>query len=64
MIGGLPKWVWDLLADLIDYEAEHGKDAGCLAVALNRAPADIRESATAIAEYRRGLPVEPAPPQR
>ncbi len=58
-----PRWLWDLLADLVDYENEHGPDAPCVGTTLHRVPADTLSAARVIAEYRRGQSVEPAPNQ-
>jgi hypothetical protein len=51
-IKGLPRWVWDLLADLLRHEDVHGYTEQCLTGALERVPADVRMVAEIIAEYR------------
>lgn len=51
-IKGLPRWVWDLVADLHRHEDVHGYTEQCLAAALERVPADVRMVAEVIADYR------------
>lgn len=62
-MNALPKWVWDLVADLEDEEDLHPKlfaDTAngyvrydwCPAKALKRVPDDIRSAARVIAAYR------------
>jgi len=61
----LPKWVWDLIADLEDEEDVHPKlyvDTvngyvrydWCPAKPLERVPDDVRSHAQVIAAYRHG----------
>ncbi len=49
----LPRWVWDILADVIEYEAGHAKGHPCLESTFVRIPADYMQCASAIAAYRR-----------
>jgi hypothetical protein len=49
----LPRWVWDLVADVVQYEEIHGTDKWpCMDNALARVPADVRRAAEVIARYR------------
>lgn len=48
----LPRWVWDVLADLVQYEAVHGKHETCLEHAFIRIPEDVRRTAAVILSYR------------
>ena len=64
----LPRWVWDILADLIDHEDQHGtgeQDWHCLDTILNRTPAEVLSAARVIAHYRgqttTAEPPEPSP---
>lgn len=50
----LPRWVWDVVADLVEYEGIHGKDERCLEAAFIRIPEDVRRTAAVILQYRRG----------
>ncbi|WP_435246353.1 hypothetical protein [Streptomyces sp. NRRL F-5630] len=47
----LPRWVWDLVIAVQRHEEEHAKDAACLKPVLAAVPADVRDKATAIAQY-------------
>jgi hypothetical protein len=64
MSTALPRWVWDLIADLEDQEDIHPRllvnAAGgpvpydwCPAASLAHVPADVRAQARVIADYRR-----------
>lgn len=60
-ISMLPKWVWDLIADVIEYEDVHpAVDPGnaCLARALDRVPEDVMSAVEVVRAYRR-QPAEP-----
>jgi hypothetical protein len=49
----LPRWVWDLVADVLQYEDIHGADNWpCLQTAVARVPAEVRRTAEVIARYR------------
>lgn len=48
----LPRWVWDVLADLVRHEDVHAKGDQCLSPTLARVPADVLAAAQVIAEYR------------
>ncbi len=49
----LPKWVWDILADLVEYEGNHAAHAMCLETIFERAPAEARTTAAVLVRYRR-----------
>lgn len=60
----LPKWVWDLIADLLDQEDSHpkllfrsGEDYKqwdwCPCIALDKVPDHVKATARIIAAYRR-----------
>jgi hypothetical protein len=51
----LPRWVWDMLADLVRYEDTHGHPHDgwpCLESTLSRVPHDVLNAAEVIAQYR------------
>lgn len=37
----MPTYVWEILADLLEYEDEHGRDLFCAHGILNRLPTDV-----------------------
>ncbi|MFJ4418272.1 hypothetical protein [Streptomyces sp. NPDC088925] len=47
----LPRWVWDLVIAVQRHEEEHARDGACLKPVLAAVPADVRDKATAIAQY-------------
>lgn len=67
-VENLPAWIWDVLADIDQYEDEHGHPEDgfrCLANTLERVPKDVRLAAQAIKSYRRSVTVVrevPTPP--
>lgn len=48
----LPKWMWDVLADLLDHEDVHAKDDHCVAATLEYVPAEILRGARLVQRYR------------
>jgi hypothetical protein len=48
----LPRWVWDVVADIVEYEGEHGEGQRCLEPTLARIPEDVRRTAAVILRYR------------
>lgn len=48
----LPRYLWDVLADIVEYEDQHGNSHQCLAGTLDRLPSDVRTGAEVIARYR------------
>ena len=48
-----PTYVWDVLADIMDYEEAHAKEWPCLHGAINRLPQPVYSTARSYAESRR-----------
>lgn len=48
----LPRWVWDVVADIVDYDANHAKGAPCIESTFVRIPEDVRRTAAIILRYR------------
>lgn len=48
----LPRWVWDVLADLVEFEDVHGRDERCLRSTVERVPAEIWRGAEVVRAYR------------
>lgn len=54
MTDNVPAWAWDLLIASLDYEDVHHSDHPCMTSVLSAVPAEVRYTARAIDEYRRG----------
>jgi hypothetical protein len=75
-VSELPKWVYDLIADLLDEEVRHPADGywmqrydgqylrwdWCPRVALGRVPVEIQVTARVIAAYRHESGASPPEP--
>lgn len=48
----LPRWVWDVVADIVEYEGNHAKGERCVESTFVRIPEDVRRTAAVILRYR------------
>jgi hypothetical protein len=48
----LSTWMWDVVIDIIEYEAEHAKGERCIESTFVRIPEDVRQTAVAPRSYR------------
>lgn len=48
----LPRWIWDVVADIVEYEANHAGHERCIESTFARVPEDVRRTAAVILRYR------------